>query len=159
MAVYKDKNRGTWYASVLYVDWTGERCRKLKRRFATKKEAQEWEMHFKLQKASSLDMTFGDFYKIYEQDIKPKVRYNTWCSKQHIIETKLLPYFKNLVMRDITPRDIIQWQNSMREASKKMAENTRGLISRQYKLSFLAFLIMQYVSINCQITQCVSQGR
>lgn len=119
MAVYKDKNRGTWYASVLYVDWTGKRCRKLKRGFATKKEAQEWEMHFKLQKASSLDMTFGDFYKIYEQDIKPKVRYNTWCSKQHIIETKLLPYFKDLVMRDIVPRDIIQWQNSMREASKK----------------------------------------
>lgn len=119
MAVYKDKSRGTWYASFLYVDWTGKRCRKLKRGFATKKEAQEWEMHFKLQKASSLDMTFGDFYKIYEQDIKPKVRYNTWCSKQHIIETKLLPYFKDLVMRDITPRDIIQWQNSMREASKK----------------------------------------
>lgn len=119
MAVYKDKNRGTWYASVLYMDWTGKRCRKLKRGFATKKEAQEWEMHFKLQKASSLYMTFGDFYKIYEQDIKPKVRYNTWCSKQHIIETKLLPYFKDLVMRDITPRDIIQWQNSMREASKK----------------------------------------
>lgn len=37
MAVYKDKNRGTWYASILYVDWTGERCRKLKRGFATKK--------------------------------------------------------------------------------------------------------------------------
>lgn len=76
-------------------------------------------------------------------------------------------YFKKVELRqryndnmwDITPRDIIQWQNSMREASKKMAENTRGLISRQYKLSFLAFLIMQYVSINCQITQCVSQGR
>ena len=50
MAVYKDKNRGTWYASVLYVDWTGKRCRKLKRGFATKKEAQEWEIHFKLQK-------------------------------------------------------------------------------------------------------------
>ena len=63
MAVYKDKNRGTWYASILYVDWTGKRCRKLKRGFATKKEAQEWEMHFKLQKASGLDMTFGDFYK------------------------------------------------------------------------------------------------
>ena len=40
-------------------------------------------MHFKLQKASSLDMTFGDFYKIYEQDIKPKVRYNTWCKCQY----------------------------------------------------------------------------
>ena len=39
MAVYKDKNRGTWYVSILYVDWTGKRCRKLKRGFATKKEA------------------------------------------------------------------------------------------------------------------------
>lgn len=77
MAVYKDKNRGTWYVSILYVDWTEKRCRKLKRGFATKKEAQEWELYFKFQKASSLDMTFGDFYKINEQDVKPKVRYNT----------------------------------------------------------------------------------
>ncbi len=58
MAVYKDKNRGTWYASFLYEDWTGKRCRKLKRGFSSKKEAQEWEMHFRLQKANSLDMTF-----------------------------------------------------------------------------------------------------
>ena len=113
MAVYKDKNRGTWYASVLYVDWTGKRCRKLKRGFATKKEAQEWEIHFKLQKASSLDMTFGDFYKIYEQDIKPKVRYNTWCSKQHIIETKLLPYFKNLVMPDTVAKEMKDFLDSI----------------------------------------------
>ena len=113
MAVYKDKNRGTWYASVLYVDWTGKRCRKLKRGFAIKKEAQEWEMHFKLQKASSLDMTFGDFYKIYEQDVKPKVRYNTWCSKQHIIETKLLPYFKNLVMPDTVAKEMKDFLDSI----------------------------------------------
>lgn len=53
-------------------------------------------MYFKLQKESSLDMT----------------------SKQHIIETKRLPFFKDLVMIDITPRDIIQWQNSMGEVRK-----------------------------------------
>ena len=58
MAVYKDKKRGTWYTSFLYVDWTGKRCRKLKRGFLTKKAAQNWENHFKLQKANSLDMTF-----------------------------------------------------------------------------------------------------
>lgn len=126
MAVYKDKNRGTWYASFLYEDWTGKRCRKLKRGFSSKKEAQEWEMHFRLQKANSLDMTFADFCKLYEQDVKPKFRYNTWCSKQHVIETKLLPYFKGLVMRDICPRDIIQWQNAMREASKKDGDAYAG---------------------------------
>lgn len=34
------KKRGTWYTSFPYVDWTGKRCRKLKRGFLTKKEAQ-----------------------------------------------------------------------------------------------------------------------
>lgn len=113
MAVYKDKKRGTWYTSFPYVDWTGKRCRKLKRGFLTKKEAQNWENHFKLQKANSLDMTFEDFYGIYEADVKPKIRYNTWCTKEHIIKTKILPYFKDLSMRDITPRDIIKWQSLM----------------------------------------------
>ena len=37
------KKRGTWYTSFPYVDWTGKRCRKLKRGFLTKKEAQNWE--------------------------------------------------------------------------------------------------------------------
>ena len=69
MAVYKDKKRGTWYVSILYKDWTGKQCRKVKRGFATKKEAQDWENHFSLQKASSLDMSFEDFYKIYENCI------------------------------------------------------------------------------------------
>ena len=56
MAVYKDKKRGTWYVSLYYTDWTGKQQRKLKRGFSTKKEAQDWERHFSLEKASSLDM-------------------------------------------------------------------------------------------------------
>ena len=120
------KKRGTWYTSFPYVDWTGKRCRKLKRGFLTKKEAQNWENHFKLQKANSLDMTFEDFYGIYEADVKPKIRYNTWCTKEHIIKTKILPYFKNLCMRDITPRDIIKWQNMMRESINNKGKEYTG---------------------------------
>ena len=126
MAVYKDKKRGTWYTSFPYVDWTGKRCRKLKRGFLTKKEAQNWENHFKLQKANSLDMTFDDFFGIYEADVKPKIRYNTWCTKEHIIKTKILPYFKDLSMRDITPRDIIKWQNIMRESINNKGKEYTG---------------------------------
>lgn len=120
------KKRGTWYTSFPYVDWTGKRCRKLKRGFLTKKEAQNWENHFKLQKANSLDMTFEDFYGIYEADVKPKIRYNTWCTKEHIIKTKILPYFKNLCMRDITPRDIIKWKNMMRESINNKGKEYTG---------------------------------
>lgn len=68
MAVYRDKKRGTWYVSLYYTDWTGKQQRKLKRGFSTKKEAQDWERHFSLEKASSLDMTFvGDFYEDYDE--------------------------------------------------------------------------------------------
>ena len=113
MAVYKDKKRGTWYTSVMYKDWTGKQCRKLKRGFATKKEAQEWEKHFTYKESASLDMTFGDFVKVYEKDVIPKLKENTWLSKEHVIQTKLLPYFEHKKMCDITPRDIMQWQNQM----------------------------------------------
>ena len=57
MAAYKDEQRGTWYVSFHYYDWTGKNCRKVKRGFKTKREATEWEhlffvKHFSLKKAS-----------------------------------------------------------------------------------------------------------
>ena len=113
MAVYKDKKRGTWYASVMYKDWTGKQCRKLKRGFATKKVAQDWEQSFAVKEASNLDMTFEEFVSVYERDVRPKLKENTWLSKEHVIQTKLLPYFKRKRMCDITSRDITQWQNEM----------------------------------------------
>ena len=97
-----------------YLTVTGRVSRKyFEERFYGLVEKEQEEMHFKLQKASSLDMTFGVFYKIYEQDVKPKVRYNTWCSKQHIIETKLLPYFKNLVMPDTVAKEMKDFLDSI----------------------------------------------
>ena len=43
MAAFKDKKNGSWYVQFRYTDWRGERQQKLKRGFATKKEAQAWE--------------------------------------------------------------------------------------------------------------------
>ena len=72
MAAYKDEARGTWYVSFHYNDWTGKNKRKLKRGFRTRKEALEYEQKFLLQQATNLDMRFEDFYKLYEEDLKPK---------------------------------------------------------------------------------------
>lgn len=46
MPAYKDEKKGTWYVSFHYFDWTGKNVRKLKRGFATKRKAQEWEQSF-----------------------------------------------------------------------------------------------------------------
>ena len=56
MAAYKDEQRGTWYVSFHYYDWTGKNCRKVKRGFKTKREATEWERHFRMKEAADLDM-------------------------------------------------------------------------------------------------------
>ena len=50
MAAFKNKDNGTWYVQFRYTDWRGERQQKLKRGFATKKEAQAWEREFLMEK-------------------------------------------------------------------------------------------------------------
>ena len=46
MAAYKDEERGTWYVSFYYEDWTGAKKRKVKRGFRTKKEALNLEAEY-----------------------------------------------------------------------------------------------------------------
>ena len=113
MAAYKDEARGTWYVSFHYNDWTGKNKRKLKRGFRTRKEALEYEQKFLLQQATNLDMRFADFYKLYEEDLKPKLKLNTWRTKEVIFQKKLIPYFKDKKMNEISPANIIKWQNEM----------------------------------------------
>ena len=47
MPAYKDEDRGTWYVSFHYSDYTGINRRKMKRGFKTKREALEYERQFK----------------------------------------------------------------------------------------------------------------
>ncbi|MDF9825475.1 integrase [Breznakia sp. PF5-3] len=113
MPVYKDKSKGTWYASFYFKNWKGENEKKLKRGFQTKKAAKEWEQSFKAQKTLDFDMKFEDFIEIYKNDMKQRVKLSTWMTKEQIINKKVIPYFKNKKMNLIKTSDIIAWQNEM----------------------------------------------
>ena len=113
MPVFKDEARGTWYVMVRYQDWTGERKQKCKRGFATKREAQEWERSFQMQTSGDLDMTFEAFTELYTKDMKPRLKENTWLTKENIIQKKILPYFGKRKISEITTKDVIAWQNEM----------------------------------------------
>lgn len=115
MAAFKNKDNGTWYVQFRYTDWKGERQQKLKRGFATKREALEWEREFLMEKQADVNMTFESFVALYEKDIKPKLKLNTWLTKESIIKKKILPYFANRKLSEITAKDIIRWQNEIRE--------------------------------------------
>ena len=115
MAAFKNKDNGTWYVQFRYTDWKGERQQKLKRGFATKREALEWEREFLMEKQADVNMSFESFVALYEKDIKPKLKLNTWLTKESIIKKKILPYFANRKLSEITAKDIIRWQNEIRE--------------------------------------------
>lgn len=65
MAAFRNKDNGTWYVQFRYTDWKGERQQKLKRGFATKKEAQAWEREFLMEKQADINMTFESFVALY----------------------------------------------------------------------------------------------
>lgn len=113
MAVYKDEKNNTWRAIYRYTDWTGERKQSQKRGFKTKREAQAWEREQLNKVTADLDMTFASFYEQYTADMQTRIKENTWATKEHIIRTKLLPYFGKLKMSSITAQQIITWQNEM----------------------------------------------
>ena len=113
MAVIKNKKTNTYEVRTYYKDWTGARKQKTKRGFKRKCDAQDWERAFKLKENRSLDMTFGDFVNIYLNDIKPRIKYNTWLTKKHIVDKKILPYFTDRKLQEIKTADIRQWQNTI----------------------------------------------
>lgn len=111
MAVYNDGDK--WRVVFRFTNWQGERKQTQKRGFTTKREAQMWEREELLKQGAKLDMTFGNFFEIYEADKRKRVKENTWESKSHIIRTKIVPYFENRKMEEIEPKDIIAWQNEL----------------------------------------------
>ena len=84
MSVYKNEDNGTWYVMTWYNNWKGEHKQKCKRGFPTKREAQEWERTFQLQNAADMDMSFQAFTELYEKDIRPRLKENTWLTKEHM---------------------------------------------------------------------------
>lgn len=119
MAAFKNAKNGTWYVQFRYTDWQGERKQKLKRGFATRHDALEWEREFLMQKYSDVTMTFESFTELYKRDIKPRLKENTWITKESIIQKKILPYFDKRKLCDITAKDVIEWQNEIRELTDK----------------------------------------
>ena len=113
MAVYKEEKTNTWRVLYRYTDWNGERKQSQKRGFKTKREAQAWEREQLNKLGGDLDMTFNSFVGHYAEDMQTRLKENTWETKKHIIETKLVPYFGKLKMCNITAQQIITWQNEL----------------------------------------------
>ena len=98
-----------------FEDWTGQKKKKKKCGFKTKKEALEWENEFKLTANANMDMKLVDFIEIYFRDKSGELKERTIKNKRYMIENRIVPYFGERRVNEITPSDIIQWQTEMKK--------------------------------------------
>ena len=113
MKAEKDKKTGKWLIQYRYTDWQGKHRKSTKRGFATKREAEEWLRNFLITQKADFDMKFEDFWKMYCADMETRLREHTMRTKKYIVELKILPYFGDKRVNDITAADIRQWQNEL----------------------------------------------
>lgn len=139
MSVYKDEKRNSWYVKFRYVDYYGVKKQTTKRGFATKREASEWETAEKMKRNFNLDMTFSKFYEIYEADVRHRVKETTWENKETMVKTKIIPFFGERKMIDISAKDVRHWQKEMIEF--------RDEKGKSYSQSYLATLHAQLSAI------------
>ena len=111
MPVYKDNKTGTFYVKFYYQDYTGQRKQKLKRGFKLQREAKEWERQFLERQQGTPSITFQSLYDIYIEDKSHRLRQSTIDSMRNVFSTKIVPYFKDKPVNEITPADIRAWQN------------------------------------------------
>ena len=113
MPAYKDEKTGKWYCKFYYTDWTGKKRQKLKRGFDRQRDAKDWERLFLEQFANAPDITFRTLCQKYKNFKENRVRPSTLQSQLNTIELHMLPYFDRKVIAEITPADIVDWQNHL----------------------------------------------
>ena len=113
MPAYKDEQRKTWYCSFYYTDFQGNQKRKVKRGFAKKKEAEEYERNFLVQQTQTSDISFNTLCEHYLNDCKVRLKPTSYYIKQIYIDTHFRPYFNDMAVADITPFVVRKWQNEI----------------------------------------------
>lgn len=108
MAAYYNQKTKKWDANFSYRDFENNSKKKMKRGFETKEDALAWEQSYKELCKKDMSKSFGEFYKNYESDIRPRVKASTWRSKEYVVKYKILPYFKDMPMSSIKPLDVLK---------------------------------------------------
>lgn len=126
---YKEKDTKKWTAQWFETTAKGEKKKRRKRGFDTKKEALEYERQKKLNSVRSMDMQLGEFMEVYFEDKQNELKDRTKKNKRYMMEQHIIPYFGNCMMSEVTAGQVIQWQNEMQ--TKGFSESYLRMIQNQ----------------------------
>lgn len=119
MPAYYDEQKRTWYAKFYYKDFTGKRKQKMKRGFVRKSDALAYEREFLLRLSGSSDVTFKTLRESYIEYKQRRVKASTLRNLEYCLTGQIAPYFDEKAIRDISPADVLSWQNGLIESDRK----------------------------------------
>lgn len=126
---YKEKDTKKWTAQWFETNAKGEKKKRRKRGFDTKREALEFERQKKLSSVRSMDMKLSDFMEVYFADKQNELKERTMKNKKYMMQQHIVPYFGEQMMSEISAGQIIQWQNEMQ--SKGFSDAYLRMIQNQ----------------------------
>ena len=126
---YKEKDTKKWTAQWFETTAKGEKKKRRKRGFVTKRDALEYERQKKLNSIKSMDMKLNEFIEVYFEDKQNELKERTIKNKKYMMKQHIDPYFGNCMMSEITASQIIQWQNEMQ--TKGFSESYLRMIQNQ----------------------------
>ena len=113
MPAYFDEKKKTWYVKFRYRDFTGKLKDTTKRGFKRKKDAQQYEINFKMaHNGDFVDLPFSALTERYLQHQKNIVRKTTFTNTASVITNYILPFFCNMPISKISVREIIDWHDN-----------------------------------------------
>ena len=157
MPAYKNE-RGTWNVKFYYTDWTGKRKQKKKEGFTTKKEANAFEIDFLNKCKTSVDITFANLVKNYMDDCRVPLKPTTIANKEHLISTKLMPYFADMHICDIDISTVRKWQNELISHENGYAPTYLKTVHNQLSAIF-NFAVKYYKLPSNPAAACGSMGK
>lgn len=102
----------SWQADISYKDWQGN-YKRIRKSFPTKREAAKFEEEFLYSLTIGADIPFQTLVEHYIEFIKPRIKKTSYLIKDNIVYNKILPYFKNKILKDISTVDITKWQTEI----------------------------------------------
>lgn len=126
---YKEKDTKKWTAQWFETTAKGEKKKRRKRGFDTKRDALDYERQKKLNSKKSMDMKLSEFMEVYFEDKQNDLKERTIKNKKYMMAQHVIPYFGNSMMSGITASHIIQWQNEMQ--TKGFSESYLRMIQNQ----------------------------
>lgn len=128
MAIYtvikkdeKGKNITTYGIEFYYRDkLTGKLIKKRKQGFSTRGAAKKFKEDFLIDMEGKVDISFGTLVNLYLEDCQARLKPTTFSNKKYLMQLRIIPFFEELKVTEITPLHVRKWQTQLLNDEKKL---------------------------------------